>query len=421
MTHPYFFTWSKQADAHPIALVGGEGCWFDTADTGRWLDLGSLTFHVNAGHGERRIVEAIKAQADQLCLSMPSADFPAKRVLAERLLEIAGEGYSRVFFTLGGSEANENAIKIARLVTGRYKVVSRFRSYHGATLGAISLSGDYRRGPIEPGIIGALRVMDCYCDRCPFGKVLESCNRECASNIGEVLRLEGGVGAVILEPMVGANGVLVPPDDYWPRVREACDANGTLLIADEVLTGFGRTGRWFGHQHFDVKPDMITVAKGLTGGYGTLGAVIVHARVAQHFDHNVLYAGLTAYAHPLGCAAALAALEVYESDGMIDNAAALEPQLLGGLHALVNRHPGKALFARGRGLLGAVEIDATDAEWAAIAAGFKARRVHIFVKRQSQCVILAPPLCIDEATLQIGLDHVTQVLDEVWGQPGSDS
>src|SRR5215468_2545421 len=300
MDYPFFFTWSAQNAVKPIELTGGEGAWFTTADGSRWLDLGSLAYQVSAGHGRKRIVEAIKRQADELCLGMANAVFPAKVELAERLLAMAGPGFSKVFFTLGGAEANENALKIARQVTNRIKLVSRYRSYHGASMGALSLTGDWRRTLMEPGIAGVVHVQDCYCDRCPFGKRVDSCARECATHIGQTMALEGhrSVAAVILEPVPGANGVLVPPAEYWPLVRAACDAEGALLIADEVLTGFGRTGKPFGFQHWDVVPDLITTAKGLASGYATIGAVIVHERIAKHFDEHVLACGLTYYAHP---------------------------------------------------------------------------------------------------------------------------
>jgi len=226
MDFPFFSTWTAQNAARPVELTGGDGAWFTTSDGSRWLDLGSLSYQVNAGHGRKRIVEAIKRQADELCLSTAHAVFPAKLALARRLLEMAGPGFSKVFFTLGGAEANENALKIARLVTGRLKLVSRYRSYHGASMGALSLTGDWRRPPMEPGIPGVIHVQDCYCDRCPFGQRVETCKRECATNIGATMQLEGArsVAAVILEPVPGANGVLVPPAEYWPIVRRACDA-----------------------------------------------------------------------------------------------------------------------------------------------------------------------------------------------------
>jgi taurine--2-oxoglutarate transaminase len=364
--YPFFFTWTAQHQAKPFELTGGQGAHFTTADGSRWLDLGALSYQVNAGHGHRRIIDAIKRQADQLCLASPTAVFPAKVELAEKLLALAGPGYSKVFFTLGGAEANENAIKMARLVTGRHKLMSRYRSYHGASMGALTLTGDWRRPPLEPGIPGVVHVADCYCDRCPFGHTLASCKRECATNVDATMRLEGGgFAAAIFEPVPGANGVLVPPDDYWPLLRKACDADGALLIADEVLCGFGRLGKTFGHHHWDVTPDIITCAKGLASGYQPIGAVIVHERVAKHFDERVLACGLTYYAHPTGCAAALETLKVYEDEGMYANAARLGPGVA--RRAARGRGADSAVksFVRGLGLLAALEVECTPAQWAA--------------------------------------------------------
>src|SRR3954469_3037683 len=301
MEYPFFFTWTTQNAVKPVELTGGEGAWFTTADGARWLDLGSLSYQVNAGHGRRRIVEAIKRQADQLCLSTANAVYPAKTELAHRLLAMAGPGFSKVFFTLGGAEANENAIKIARQVTGRLKMISRYRSYHGASMGALALTGDWRRPPMEPLIPGVTHVHDCECERGAQGnRAGATCVHGMARVFEETMRAEGArsTAAVFLEPVPGANGAWVPPPDYWPTVRAACDADGALLVADEVLCGFGRLGKPFGHQHWGVTPDLITTAKGLASGYATIGAVIVHERVAKFFDANVLACGLTYYAHP---------------------------------------------------------------------------------------------------------------------------
>ncbi len=410
MTEPFFFTWSAQRGASGLEITGGEGAWFDTPG-GRWLDLGSLIYHANLGHGHPRMIAAVKAQAERLCLTMPRAVYPEKRALAQQLLRIAGPEYGKVFFTLGGSEANENAIKIARMVTGRYKVVSRYRSYHGASMGALSLTGDYRRPPLEPAMVGAVKAMDCYCDRCPFGKEPASCARECAASIGDVLALEGNVGAVFLEPVPGANGVLVPPDDYWPKVRAACDAHGALLVADEVLCGFGRTGRWLAHQRWGVTPDLITISKGLTGGYGVLGAVIVHERVARHFEEHTLLAGLTHYAHPLGIAAALEAIAVYEDEGLIERADALGPRLLAMLDAIRDRQR-CVRFTRGLGLLAALELDLDDAALARLAQGLAKRRVHAHLRKKERTLVLAPPLCIGEDDLALGARLVEEALAE---------
>jgi taurine--2-oxoglutarate transaminase len=403
--YPFFFTWTAQQDARPVEIVGGEGAWFVTGDGGRWLDLGSLSYQVNVGHGNRRIVDAIKHQADQWCLSAPSAVFPAKVQLAERLLELAGPGYSKVFFTLGGAEANENAIKIARLVTGRQKLISRYRSYHGASLGALTLTGDWRRVPLEPGIPGVIHVQDCYCDRCPFGKTVTSCRRECATNIGEVMALEGAgtVAAVILEPVPGANGVLVPPDDYWPLVRAACDRHGALLIADEVLTGFGRTGKAFGFQHWSAAPDIITVAKGLASGYSPIGAVIVHDRIARHFEQHLLACGLTFYAHPLGCAAALETLNVYADERMFERSHDLGPVLLAEVQKVAARLPGVRTHVRGLGLLCALEVEAPLAVWKRLGDELFARKLSLHVDGKRGTAIFAPPLCIGAEELIAGV------------------
>ncbi|MBK9029909.1 MAG: aminotransferase class III-fold pyridoxal phosphate-dependent enzyme [Myxococcales bacterium] len=401
--HPFFFTWSSQTTAKGFELTGGDGAFFTTGDGGRWLDLGSLSYQVNAGHGHRRIIDAIKRQADSLCVASPSAVFPAKTALAEKLLALAGPGFTKVFFTLGGSEATENAMKIARLITGRYKMMSRYRSYHGATMGALALTGDWRRPPLEPSIPGVVHVADCYCDRCPFGHTLATCKRECATNVGATMRLEGGgFAGLVLEPVAGANGVLVPPDDYWPIMRRACDEDGALLIADEVLTGFGRLGKPFGFQHWDVVPDIITCAKGLASGYQPIGAVIVHERVARHFEERLLACGLTYYAHPVGCAAALETLQVYEDEGMYANAARLGPVLLAELQAVRARLavPG---FARGLGLLGVLDLDAPAAAWARFSAELAARRLSLHVDGKRGTAIVSPPLCIDEADLVRGV------------------
>ncbi|MEO8706325.1 MAG: aminotransferase class III-fold pyridoxal phosphate-dependent enzyme [Kofleriaceae bacterium] len=402
--YPFFFTWSAQSGAKPFALTGGQGAWFTTADGGRWLDLGSLSYQVNAGHGQKRIVEAIKRQADELCLSAPNAVFPAKIELAERLLAMAGPGFSKVFFTLGGAEANENAIKIARQVTGRMKLVSRYRSYHGASMGALSLTGDWRRPLLEPGIPGVIHVQDCYCDRCPFGQRVETCKRECATNIGATMALDGprSVAAVFLEPVPGANGVLVPPPEYWPIVRAACDAEGALLVADEVLTGFGRTGKPFGFQHWDVTPDLITVAKGLASGYATIGAVIVHERVAKYFDEHVLACGLTYYAHPTACAAAVETLKLYEDDQLFANAERLGPVLRRELDATAGRIRATS-FVRSLGLLGALEVEAPQDAWTKLGAELGKAKLSLHVDRQRGTCIFAPPLCITEPELVTGM------------------
>jgi taurine--2-oxoglutarate transaminase len=397
---PFFFTWQRQRGATGLQLRGGSGVHFET-DEGRFLDLGSLVYQANAGHGQQRIVDAIKAQADELCLSTPQAIYPAKEALARALLAKAPEGFSKVFFTLGGSDANENALKIARLFTGRYKTISRYRSYHGATFGASSLTGDWRRTAVEPAIPGAIHVMD-------LDDGVEG------TQIPRVLELEENVGAVFLEPVVGANGVLIPPEGYFQQIREACDRHGALLVCDEVLTGFGRCGAFFAFERFGAQPDLITCGKAITGGYGTLGAVLVHDRVARFFDDEELVCGLTHYAHPLSVAAALETLRVYEDEGMVANAAALEGPLKDALGKL------RGTNARALGLLGGIDVDLDGAGLKALGDALRKRRVHVHIKGPRQlrrehggAVVVSPPLCITEEELRGGLERVGEAIDEV--------
>ncbi len=400
-----FHTWSAQRGAQAVAIVGGQGPHFDCADGSRWLDLGSLSYQASLGHGHPELIAAIQKQAGTLCLAPPNADFPAKRELAKKLLAIAPEGFTKVFFTLGGSEANENAMKMARLVTGRSKFVSRYRSYHGATMGALALTGDYRRPPLEPG----------------YGHVIHVLGDD-PGYLEEVMELEGEgtIAAVFMEPIPGANGVLLPSDDYWPRMRRACDKHGALLVADEVLTGFGRTGRCFGFEHFGVAPDMITVAKALTAGYAPLGAVLVHERVAAHFDSEVLYAGLTNYAHPLGCAAALAALQVYEGESLYQKSAALQPILVGALEALCKSHPTQIQNARGRGLLAAVDIRGSAKYWSSLRDAVSKRKLSLHLSEQRGTAIFAPPLNIDKEVLEDGLRLFAEAAQIASQAEGSD-
>lgn len=413
--HPYFFTWGAQKDARPLTLAGGDGAHFELASGERWLDLGSLVYQASLGHGHRRLIDAVKAQAERLCLSIPAADYPEKRELAERLLEKAPPGFDRVFFTLGGSDANENAIKIARMATGKAKLIARYRSYHGATMGAVSLTGDWRRLAVEPGVPGVVHVADFDCPSCPRGTRAPDCAHAPLTNIPRALHHEGGgVAAVFCESIVGANGVLIPPPGYMAEIREACDRHGALLVMDEVLVGFGRTGRFFALEHDAVTPDLITCGKAITGGYGTLGAVLVHERVSAHFDENVLAAGLTHYGHPLGIAAALETLRVLDDDGLVERAASLEPTLLSGLRAVAARVPDHSGEVRCRGLLGGVEIDLSGDHYDAVRAALAARRVHAHVVRQSGVLVITPPLVIGEDELREGLDTVADAVQEAF-------
>lgn len=421
------YTWSAQETAKPVRITGGEGAWFFD-DTGeRWLDFESQVFNANLGHGEKRVSEAIKAQVDALACAHPAAVFDAKTRLGEALARITPGDLDHVFLCLSGAEANENAFKIARMVTGRSKVIARRRSYHGATMGALSLTGDNRRWPVEPGLWGVLRAEDPYCYRCPFGLDVTNCGTRCATHLEHIIQMEGAqsIAAVFMEGVTGTAGGFIPPDDYWPKVREICDRHGILLVADEVLSGFGRTGKWFAVDHWGVVPDMLVMAKGITGGYAPLAAVAMSDRIARHFDRQTLWCGLTGYAHPLSCAAAVAAIEVYEADGLIENSATLGRHLGERLAGLMARYDligdvrnlglyGTIEFVRDRGsrepIVGHAQPTPPGSVLARLDAGLRARRMHI--ARKETRLYVCPPLCITRAELDEGMDRIDAAIAE---------
>jgi len=413
-----FYTWSAQAAALPLEIVDGAGARFVTADGAQWWDLGSMVWNAGLGHGHARMRKAVADAALRGTLVTPNAAFPAKLRAADLLAEVTPSGLEKTFFCLSGAEANENAVKIARLVTGRKKIVARNRSYHGATLAMLSLSGDPRRDPFEPGLPGVVRFGDPYCFRCPFGKEPTTCSHECAQDLETVLLREGPdtVAAVILEGIVGANGVFTPPAGYWKKIRAICDRHGVLLIADEVLSGFGRTGRWFAVDHDDVMPDMMTMAKGITGGYVPAGAVIVTERIARHFDQNVLVCGLTSYAHPLVCEAIVAAIESYRDEGLVDRAAAAGARLGTTFEDFRRRRPYIGEI-RGLGLLWAFELCVPGSHdplpsgtMAKVAASL--RRHHLHMHKRDNLVYFAPPLVITDAELDEAVAAVGTAFDE---------
>lgn len=410
--HPFFFTWSAQRDAAPQEIVGGEGAHFRTRDGAEWLDFASLSYQANLGHGNRRVIDAIKRQADELLLTTPSGIYPAKTALALKLLAKAPPGFDKVFFTLGGAEATENALKIARMATGRHKLVSRYRSYHGASMGALSLSGDHRRPPLEPGLVGVIHVLDCFESRRPGGeRVVEGGGS--ADALARTLELEGArtVAAVFAEPVPGANGVLVPPRGYWDEVRAACDRHGALLVADCVLDGFGRLGTFYGFEAVGgAAPDLITISKGLTGGYAPLGAVLVHERVSRHFEDHVLYAGLTFYGHPLGVAAGLESMAVYEDENLVGRAARLGERLATALASLQDRHPELIPRSRSLGLLAGIELEVDDTRWARLEAELSKARLLTHPNKRIRTLIVSPPLVISEGELDEGLTRLERAL-----------
>jgi taurine--2-oxoglutarate transaminase len=413
------YDWSAQSGLKPMAVTSAKGVYFHTADGRRFLDFNSQLMCVNAGHGDPRIVDAIKRQAEQLPYISPFMATEVRARLGAKLAELLPGDIDKVFFTLAGADANENAIKIARTVTGRPKILARYRSYHGSTGGAIVATGDPRRWANEGSSAGVVHVLD------PYHGIQRGWDtpEEALANLEETIQLEGPqtIAAFILEPIVGTNGILVPPDGYLQGVRALCDRFGILMICDEVMTGFGRTGRWFAVEHWDVVPDLITMAKGLTSSYVPLGAVGMRPHVAAYFDDHVFYGGLTYNSHPLACAAALATIGVYEEDDMVGNAQRMGAVLARHHRRLRERHPCIGA-TRSIGLFGCLELvrdpqtleplapfNGTSPEMKAISSALLEAGMHTFVRWNT--IMTNPPLCITEAELDEGFEILDSVLE----------
>jgi taurine---2-oxoglutarate transaminase len=414
------FAWSVQGSANPVHLVSGQGVWFWDGEGNKWLDLSSQLINLNIGHQHPKVIEAIKRQADQLCFAGPGFATEPRGILGKKLAEVTG--LAKAFYTNGGTESNESAIKIARTYTGRHKILSRFRSYHGDTMGSMSAGGDFRRWPVEPGAPGFVRVFDPYCYRCPFGAGVESCSRQCVTHIEEVIQMEGpqNIAAMLVEGITGSNGVLVPPDDYFPKLRALLDKHGILLIDDEVMAGFGRTGKWLATQHYGITPDIVTCAKGLTSGYLPLGAVIVSEKIAQHLETNMLWTGLTFSGHPMSCAAAVATLAAYEDEAMFKNAERQGAHLGRRLEAMRAKHACVG-DVRYKGLFSILELvrDKQSKEPLAPYAGTSPemsvftkylRRRHVHVYSRFNLCLVAPPLIVNQEELDYGLDIIEEGL-----------
>ena len=416
------FEWSAQAAVDPIPVARAKGIYFWTPEGKRYIDFNSQLMCVNIGHGDERVVRAIQEQAAVLPYANPFMATEVRARLSVKLAELTPGDIDAFFFTNGGAEANENAIRIARLYTGRHKIGSRYRSYHGGTAGVLTLTGDPRRWAAEPGIPGVFRIPDFYHG---VQKGYET-TAEVLARTEEVFELEGArtIAAIIVEPVVGTNGILIPPDGYMQGLRALCDKYEILLIADEVMAGFVRTGEWFSVDHWDVKPDLITMAKGLTSAYVQLGAVGMRRQIADHFEKNVFYGGLTYNSHPLACAAALATIAVYEEDNLIENTRRMGALMTELLNDLKERHPSVGT-TRNIGLFGIVELvrnretrepmapfNGTSPEMQELGKFFRQQGLYTFVRWNT--FFTNPPLCINEAELREAfdiIDHGLQITD----------
>ncbi|MFZ1491236.1 MAG: aspartate aminotransferase family protein [Ilumatobacteraceae bacterium] len=423
-----FHSWSAQDLLDPVVIAGAEGAWMWDDQGNRWLDFSSQLVNVNIGHQHPKLVAAIKEQADRLCTISPTMANDARSEAARLIVELAPAELSHVFFTNGGAEAVENAVRMARLHTGRHKVLSTYRSYHGATHGAIALTGDPRRWPSEPAIPGAVKFWGPYTYRSAFHSSSdeEECERALA-HLADTLMVEGAhtVAAIILEPVVGTNGILVPPDGYLRGVRELCDRHGIMLISDEVMAGFGRCGEWFAIDRWGVTPDLITFAKGVNSGYLPLGGVIISSRIVDTFRQRAYPGGLTYSGHPLACASAVASINIFKEEGIVEHARSLGTDVIGPeLRALAERHPSVG-EVRGLGVFWAIELvrnrdtreplvafnagGADAAPMAELVAACKALGLWPFTHFNRMHVV--PPLTISADEVRQGIAIIDEVLE----------
>jgi taurine--2-oxoglutarate transaminase len=420
------FSWSTQKGIHPIAVQRAEGVYLYDHDGKRYLDFSSGLMNVNIGHGNQRVTDAVVRQMQEVSYVTPSCVTRARGQLGKKLAEITPGNLTKTLFTVCGASAIENAIKIARLYTGKHKIIARYRAYHGSSYGAMSAGGDPRKLPSDnqqaPGMI---HVEDPYCYRCPWNQELASCHRECVSHIERIIQFEGpeNIAAILMEGESGSSGCIKYPPDYLKKVRALCDKYHILLIADEVMSGFGRTGKWFACDLHGVVPDMIATAKGITAGYLPMGALIVSDAIAKHFDDRTLWTGLTYSAHPVVCAAAVEVLKIYEEEDLIGNAARMGRYLDDRAQQLRATHPCIGDF-RNTGLLGCLEIvknratkdpmapfNASPGEMTVmnkVAARLKELGMYTFVRWNY--VFIAPPLCITREQLDEGLAMISEAL-----------
>jgi taurine--2-oxoglutarate transaminase len=411
-------SWSKQSGSAPPVVTGGNGCYFETADGRRHLDFMSQLVNLNLGYQHPKVVSAIKEQADKLCYIGHTFASESRSQLALQLSALTPGNLTASFFTTGGAAANENAAKLARLYTGRQKIITRYRSYHGATAGAITLTGEPRSWPAEPGVPGVVRMLDPYTYRCPAGHPSPCPVCSGGPHFEELLNYENpySVAAVILETVTGTNGPIVPPDGYLQSIREVCNKYGILLILDEIMVGFGRTGRWFACDNWSVVPDILCLAKGLNSGYVPLGAMVVSEPLHDWMQDNVFAGGLTYAGHPLACASAVASIDAMKEEHIVENAAREGDSLKDQLHEFATRHPTIGDI-RGIGLMWGVELvtsretkrPLSKEQMAAVVVAVKNQGVHIAA--HDNVLRMAPPLIINRDELNHGMRAIDVALD----------
>jgi taurine---2-oxoglutarate transaminase len=424
-----FWTWSAQSKVNPLAVKRAQGVHFWDMDGNRYLDFNSMTMCVNIGHGDERVIRAMQAQLSELPYAAPGMTTKV-RALAGKMVAQATprSALSKVLFTLGGADANENAIKLARGFTGRHKILARYRSYHGATAGALAATGDPRRQSWEPNLMpGVVHFLDPYRYRSTFHRTNPDIPetefaRDYLNHLEEIIQFEGPhtIAGILIEPVTGTNGVIIPPEGYLQGMRALCNKYGIVLIADEVMSGFGRTGKWFAVDHWGVVPDIITMAKGLTSAYAPLGAVAMKPEIAAAFDERVFDSGLTYTSHPVSLAAAVANINVLREDKLIERAASLGPALKRMLTDLGESHPSVG-DVRSIGLFGIVELvkdrktrepltswNESSPEMAALKKYCLDRGLYIYTHWHT--VLIIPPLIITEQQLKEGFDILDQAL-----------
>ena len=416
------YSWAATDAVTPLPIERAEGVWLWTPDGRRLIDWNSQLMCVNIGHGHPRVRDAIVSQLDKLAFAYPGTATEIRARVGKLLSEIVPGDIHTFFFTLGGAEANESAIKAARLVTGRFKILARYRSYHGGTNAALQLTGDPRRLPNEPGMPGVIHVFDPVPYRFSFGETDEERTRRNLEYLEEVITYEGPseIAAIFIEAVPGSNGILPPPAGYLAGLRALLDRHGILLVCDEVMSGFGRTGRLFAFEHGGIVPDIVTMAKGLTSSYIPLGAMGVSDAIAAHFRKSVFWGGLTYNSHPVALAAAEAAIRVLLDEGMVENAARLDPVMRAEMARLAERHPSVG-EGRNVGLFGAFDIVRNPAgellapyggSHPALAEMNRWLLDHgLFTFIRWSTVMCNPPLCITEAELRAGFAILDQALD----------